>query len=91
MAKGTAYDDHPEATEADTRAGPTRAPVADDGGARRRRGRPRSPAPKERVSLRLDQDVVAAYKATGHGWQTRINETLANALGLRRSKQQRKA
>lgn len=31
---------------------------------------------KVQVSLRLDADVVALYKATGRGWQTRINEDL---------------
>lgn len=27
-------------------------------------------------SIRLDQDVVAKFKATGPGWQSRINEVL---------------
>ncbi|MEH3147429.1 MAG: BrnA antitoxin family protein [Methylobacterium frigidaeris] len=31
------------------------------------------------LSLRLDPDVVEAFKATGPGWQTRINEVLADA------------
>ncbi len=39
-------------------------------------GRPRSPSPKIPVSIRLDQDVVAKFKATGPGWQGRINEVL---------------
>lgn len=88
--KPIAHDDHPETAEAAARAEPTRAAMAEDAAARRRRGRPRSPAPKERVSLRLDHDIVAAYKATGQGWQTRINETLAHAIGLRRNKRQSK-
>ncbi|MCX7568338.1 BrnA antitoxin family protein, partial [Sulfitobacter sp. F26169L] len=39
-------------------------------------GRPRSASPKVPVSIRLDQDVIAKFKATGPGWQTRINEVL---------------
>ena len=42
---------------------------------RGQRGPQRSPT-KELVSLRVDCDVVAAYRATGPGWQTRANEAL---------------
>ena len=31
---------------------------------------------KKLVSLRLDKDVIEKFKATGPGWQTRINEAL---------------
>jgi uncharacterized protein (DUF4415 family) len=48
-----------------------------------RRGRPKSDSPKEAVSLRLDPDVVAHYRATGPGWQSRINETLRQAAKLK--------
>ena len=44
---------------------------------KRGRGRPKLANPKARVSLRVDSDVLAAYRATGAGWQKRINETLA--------------
>jgi len=47
---------------------------------KRGRGRPKSENPKARVSLRLDPMVVAAYKSTGEGWQSRINDVLARAL-----------
>jgi uncharacterized protein (DUF4415 family) len=47
------------------------------------RGRPRTVAPKKAVSLRLDQDVIAAFKAKGEGWQTEINASLRKAAGLR--------
>ncbi|HKU55229.1 MAG TPA: BrnA antitoxin family protein [Rhizomicrobium sp.] len=47
---------------------------------KRGRGRPKVESPKARVSLRLDPKIVAAYKATGEGWQSRINEILARAL-----------
>ena len=39
-------------------------------------GRPKSENPKVPVSIRLDQDVVAKFKATGPGWQTRMNDIL---------------
>ncbi|GEO82885.1 BrnA antitoxin family protein [Pararhodospirillum oryzae] len=45
-------------------------------------GRPRSTAPKKIVSLRLDPDVVAHFRAQGPGWQTRINTILRDAAGL---------
>jgi uncharacterized protein (DUF4415 family) len=28
------------------------------------------------ISIRLDQEVIAKFKATGPGWQSRINEVL---------------
>lgn len=45
-------------------------------------GRPKSDNPKVAVSLRLDQEVVTRFKATGPGWQTRMNEALREAAGL---------
>lgn len=45
-------------------------------------GRPKAEKPKVAVSLRLDQDVVARFKETGPGWQTRINRALREAAGL---------
>ncbi|MBX3578805.1 MAG: BrnA antitoxin family protein [Rhizobiaceae bacterium] len=45
----------------------------------RARGRPKVANPKQVVSIRLDPDVVAKFKATGKGWQSRINEILKQA------------
>lgn len=45
-------------------------------------GRPKSDNPKVAVSLRLDQEIVARFKATGPGWQTRINDVLRDAADL---------
>jgi uncharacterized protein (DUF4415 family) len=42
-----------------------------------RRGRPASG--KIMVTMRLDPEVVAKFKATGDGWQARINEVLKAA------------
>ncbi len=41
----------------------------------RRRGKQRKTV-KQSTTLRLDADVLAALKATGKGWQTRVNEVL---------------
>lgn len=46
------------------------------------RGRPKAVTTKEPVKLRLDADVLAALRASGEGWQTRINDTLRAALSL---------
>ena len=42
---------------------------------RGQRGPQKSPT-KELVSLRIDHDIVEAYRATGSGWQKRANEAL---------------
>ncbi|HWK61599.1 MAG TPA: BrnA antitoxin family protein [Eoetvoesiella sp.] len=42
----------------------------------RPRGRPRSAAPKLHLNVRLDADVVRAFKEGGPGWQTRMNDVL---------------
>lgn len=42
---------------------------------RRTRGKQKAPT-KEAISIRLDQDVLAHYRASGRGWQSRINEAL---------------
>jgi uncharacterized protein (DUF4415 family) len=31
---------------------------------------------KEQMNLRIDRDVIDAYKAQGEGWQTRMNDAL---------------
>lgn len=49
---------------------------------RRSRGRPLVEAPKRQISLRLDPDVIDAFKATGKGWQGRINDALRKAMKL---------
>ena len=45
-------------------------------------GRPKKNAPKVAVSIRLDPEVLAYFRATGPGWQSRINEALRKAIGL---------
>ena len=41
-----------------------------------RRGRPLGSGTKTQVTLRLDADVVDKFRASGDGWQTRINDAL---------------
>lgn len=52
----------------------------------RRGGRPKSEAPKQAVNIRLDADLVAHYRATGPGWQSRINDALRKAARLPRKR-----
>lgn len=47
---------------------------------RRMRGRPKGSGRKTALSLRIDRDVVDAYRATGGGWQTRMNDALRAGL-----------
>ena len=49
-------------------------------------GRPRSASPRQLISLRLPTDVIASWRATGPGWQTRMAQRLekvpaASAVG----------
>ena len=76
-AKWTDPEDAPELTaaffkQADRYEGTTLKP----------RGRPKAAVTKEPVKLRLDADVLAALRASGEGWQTRINDTLRASLKL---------
>lgn len=51
----------------------------------RRRGRPlgsKALQTKQPVKLRLDIDILEALRATGDGWQTRINDMLRASLVL---------
>ena len=46
-----------------------------------RRGRGKQKAPtKEKVTVRLDADIVAHFRESGHGWQTRLNDVLRKAV-----------
>jgi uncharacterized protein (DUF4415 family) len=48
---------------------------------RGQRGPQKAPT-KQLVSLRLDRDVLAHFRATGRGWQARINAVLRKAAKL---------
>lgn len=47
--------------------------------ARRTGGRPRQEVHKQPVTLRLDPDALARWRASGKGWQTRAAAALAAA------------
>ncbi len=47
--------------------------------ARRAGGRPPQAVHKQPVTLRLDGEVLAAWRASGKGWQTRAAQALAAA------------
>jgi uncharacterized protein (DUF4415 family) len=43
------------------------------------RGKQKTPT-KEMITLRVDHDVVAAYRDTGPGWQRRMNDALRSGV-----------
>ena len=69
------YDEIPELSDTDFGRG-----IVHEGGLPVRRGRPKLGAPKQQVTLRLDRDVVEQFRATGKGWQSRINAALRKSL-----------
>lgn len=46
----------------------------------RRRGRPRVDSPKVRIGLRLAPDIVHGIRATGRGYNARVEKVLREAL-----------
>jgi len=46
---------------------------------RKQRGRPAG-SDKESTTIRIDRDVLAAFRAGGPGWQTRMNAALRDWL-----------
>jgi uncharacterized protein (DUF4415 family) len=72
-------EDNPEWTEEDfARARPASELPPRMAAAFRKGGRPAG-SNKRAVSIRLDADVLDKFKATGPGWQSRINEALKRA------------
>jgi uncharacterized protein (DUF4415 family) len=76
VVKPSEYKDLPQLTE-EMRA---RAVV-------KKGGRPRSANPRQLISLRLPPEVVARWRATGPGWQTRMAERLAKLPVTRTNRQ----
>lgn len=62
----------------------TEEALAEAQAARRGRGRPAG-SDKEQVTLRIDRDVLDAFKVGGAGWQTRINDALRKAAAQERA------
>lgn len=84
-------DEAPEATEEwFAKARPAKDVLADLMGAdaakemlKPKRGRPAASQPKAHVNIRLDADILEAFKDGGAGWQTRINTALRDWLKTR--------
>ena len=75
--------DNPELTDAEIaelRSNGEGLPAEMAAAFKRLGGRPKSDTKAVPVSLRVPPDVLAAYKADGPGWQTRMNEALAAGL-----------
>jgi uncharacterized protein (DUF4415 family) len=51
----------------------------------KRAGRPRAAVTKERITIRLSREVVESFRATGSGWQTRMDEALMEWIREHRS------
>lgn len=77
-----AVSDTPEWTEEDFANAKPFAEMFPDL-ARKIRGRPKADTPKRQVTLRLDADVLDYFRATGKGWQSRINDDLRKSAGLK--------
>jgi uncharacterized protein (DUF4415 family) len=73
------YEEIPELTEADFARGTWQI-----GGKPLRRGRPKVAAPKQAINIRLSPEVLAHFRSTGPGWQSRINEVLKAHIAKRR-------
>lgn len=79
-------DDNPEWTKGDfarARSGSEVLPAEFLKAFKRAPGRPKGSvtSTKSLVSLRIDNDVLAKFRATGPGWQSRINQALRKAAG----------
>ena len=73
--------DNPELTKADFARARPFAEVFPDLSPSVRKGRGPNKSPtKKLVSLRLSREVIEHFKATGEGWQSRIDETLRKAV-----------
>jgi uncharacterized protein (DUF4415 family) len=58
----------------------------------RRGGRGPQKAPtKQKVTLRLTEEVVAHFRETGPGWQSRIDQVLLRAIKAKRGREVRRA
>lgn len=74
-------EENPEWTDAMfAEARPAAEVLGDDFMKKARRGRPKSVAPKAEVKIRIDAQVVEHLRASGPGWQTRVNAELAKAI-----------
>ncbi len=86
---GTPDDENPEWTEEDfAKARPLNDVLRELGYPPI--GRPKAPVTKTPVNLRLDPEIVAHFKASGAGWQTRINAVLSRHVKAAQAAAKRK-
>lgn len=86
-------DENPEWTEADfARARPAAEVLREQFGAaaerllKPKRGRPPKAERKRPVNIRLSPEVLAHFRATGRGWQTRLADVLRAHVARQRRK-----
>lgn len=73
--------DNPEWTDADFARAKPLSDYPDLAAAMKRmRGAQKAPT-KKAVSIRLDADIVDRLRASGRGWQARVNDLLRKSLG----------
>lgn len=90
LKPGTIIPDEAEdaAITAAAESDPDARPLTDDEWAVTKQkasiGRPRAEQRKVSTTIRFDADVLAAMKATGPGWQTRINDIVRDFVRQRR-------
>ena len=73
--------DNPEWTDEDfARAKPFREAFPQQHAAWKKRGRPPAATPKVHIGFRLAADVVAGIRATGRGYNGRVEKVLREAL-----------
>jgi len=53
---------------------------AEDRARQKRIGRPRVEVPRPTLNMRVDADILERLRATGRGWQTRVNALLREAV-----------
>lgn len=74
-------DDEDTAINAGIEADPdTYELTAEDIARMRSVGRPKAEVTKERITIRLSPDVLEKFRASGTGWQTRIDAALRDWL-----------
>lgn len=94
-------DENPEWSDADfARARPAAEVLREQFGAeavaqllKPKRGRPPKAAPKRATNIRLSPEVLEYFRATGPGWQTRVDEVLKSHVvrGAKRAPARRRS
>jgi uncharacterized protein (DUF4415 family) len=76
IARHMVEDDTPELTDAEWE----QAEIWEGDRFIRRVGRPKGSGKKELVTLRLDREILDHFRASGPGWQTRLNDALKTTI-----------